>query len=308
MKVLLVGLVKAPQVGRLRDEGREDGHIVQGCYPTDLGLRLKGGQVRATLGGDRPLEDFDIFFLWALARHKHEWYVALEAIKKTKPIVVIDGRCLRASPRHQPTPAWEYRLQVEGGMPFPRSAIISSPRSVDAVASSFEFPVVVKGSQSRQGRGVKLARTKKELMEIVREMGQSYPAAVLREFIPNEGDIRVFTVGYKAIGAMLRRAPEGEFRNNISQGATGYPFDLEAHPEVRELAERLSRSMEIEVAGVDVIIHKETGKAYLLEINPGPEIAGIERYTGLNVAKNLLDYFDARLQEEAKGYPALALA
>jgi glutathione synthase/RimK-type ligase-like ATP-grasp enzyme len=73
------------------------------------------------------------------------------------------------------------------------------------------------------------AENKEELTKIVAELEKTAQAIVIREFIPNDGDVRVFCVGYKVIGAMKRSPKTGEFRSNISLGGTGARFDLEKY-------------------------------------------------------------------------------
>jgi glutathione synthase/RimK-type ligase-like ATP-grasp enzyme len=115
---------------------------------------------------------------------------------------------------------------------------------------------------------------------------------VIREYIPNDGDIRVFCVGYSAIGAMKRTPPKGDFRSNISVGGSGTEYDLSKNPKVKEIAEKFSRVMELEIAGVDVMIHKDIGEPYILEINPGPQFMGLEKYTKTNAALEIIKYFE----------------
>ncbi|BCX15035.1 MAG: hypothetical protein KatS3mg088_718 [Patescibacteria group bacterium] len=60
----------------------------------------------------------------------------------------------------------------------------------------------------------------------------------------------------------MKRMPtrEGEFRSNISQGGKGESFDLEKYPEIKDLAEKAAKVTRTEIAGVDIIINKSTGK------------------------------------------------
>ena len=152
--------------------------------------------------------------------------------------------------------------------------------------------MIIKTAEGRQGKGVFKVDSKVELEKAVEELPQESPAFVVREFIPNDGDIRIFTIGYKAIGAMKRTPREGDFRSNISQGGSGEPYELDKYPEIKELAEKVSKITKTEIAGVDIIIHKETGKPYILEVNPGPQFTGLEKYTGVNAAGEIIKYFE----------------
>ena len=116
-------------------------------------------------------------------------------------------------------------------------------------------------------------------------------SVVVREYIPNDGDIRVFIMGGKAIGALARRPKEGDFRANISQGGSGDVFDLETRPDVREIAEKMAAACGLAIAGVDIMLNKETGAPYVLEVNESPQIEGFEKYTGVNAAKAMIEYF-----------------
>ncbi len=292
MKVLVVGLVGSRQLLRLREEAERRGHQVEGCYTTELVIEAGPGYFRPALR-TRPLEAYQVIFFWALDARKWEWFCAAEHLHRHYGTHVVNRRTVEPGPRFYSTPAHEYKVQVEHGLRFPRSALISSERSLDRVLSQFNFPVIVKGSRSRQGKGVYLAQDVREVRALVREKKRIYPALIIREYIPNDGDIRVFTVGYRAIGAMKRVPPKGDFRSNISQGGKGEPYDLGAHPEVRWMAETASRELRVEVAGVDIMVHSESGLPFLLEVNAGPQIRGIERYTGTNVAGAIIEYFES---------------
>jgi len=132
-----------------------------------------------------------------------------------------------------------------------------------------------------------------ELEKVIKENKEASPAFIIRQFIENDGDVRIFTVGYKAIGAMKRTPKIGDFRSNISQGGAGENFDLSKNQDVKEMAEKISRLTRTEIAGVDIMIEKNTGKPYILEINPGPQFTGFEKYTGTNAASAIIRYFES---------------
>ena len=185
---------------------------------------------------------------------------------------------------------------VDNSLPLPRSAIFYDNKSVASAVEGFDFPLILKTSAGRQGRGVFKVESLDEVERIVKDNEKSSDFFVLREYIPNNGDIRVFTVGYKVIGAMKRTPKEGDFRSNISQGGSGEEYDIYKYPELIEIAERMSEVTQTEIAGVDIIINKETGKPYILEINPGPQFEGLEKYTDVNAAEKIIAYFESKVQ------------
>ena len=61
---------------------------------------------------------------------------------------------------------------------------------------------------------------------------------------------------------------------------------------MKEIAETLSRLNQNQIAGVDIIINQETSEPYILEINAGPQFRGLEEYTNVNAALEIIKYFE----------------
>ena len=151
----------------------------------------------------------------------------------------------------------------------------------------------MKTSTGRQGRGVFKVNSPEEIKIVLKENEEESSAFIVRKYIENDGDIRIFTVGYKSLGAMRRTPKLGDFRSNISQGGEGSSFDLSTRPDIAQMAEKISQLTRTEIAGVDIMIEKNTDKPYLLEINPGPQFTGFEKYTGINAAEAIIEYFES---------------
>lgn len=291
MKILIVGLVKNPQLKRLVVEGKKLGHKIEGCYASELIIQVDEGKFTPSLRG-RDLNS-DLIYLWAVGKRRWEWYSAAYYLNQKRGTIVVNSKTVDPSYKLFLSPAMNYMKQIEENLLFPSSAIVFSSRSVESVIGGFKFPLVLKTSVGRQGKGVFKLNSVKDLKEKIEELKDVSSSFVIREFIPNDGDIRVFTVGYKAIGAMKRTPVEkGEFRSNISLGGKGEKFDLDKFPKVRDIAEKLSEITRTQIAGVDIMIHKETHAPYILEINPGPQFTGFEKYTGINAALEIVKYFE----------------
>lgn len=290
MKILIVGLVKNIQFERLREEGEKRGHSVEGCYVSELIIYCSNEEFSPSLRG-RAL-DYDLIALWSLGQRRWEWYVAASYLFETKNTIIVNSKVVDPTYKLYLSPSMNYYKQFREGISFPKSAVIFSKKSIQKAIDKFDFPLIVKLSQGRQGRGVYMAENVEDLKKIAKGLEEKKKAFIIREFIPNDGDIRIFTVGYRAIGAMKRIPKKGEFRSNISLGGRGEKFDLEKYPKIRKIAETASKITGTEIAGVDIMINKETGKSYILEVNPGPQFMGLEKYTGVNAALEIIKYFE----------------
>ena len=291
MKILIVGLVKNEQLKRLQEEGQKRGHLVEGCYTSELVIQASNQNFKPSLRG-KSLTKYDLIYLWTVGKRRWEWYITANYLNQEHSTKIVNSKIIDPSYLYYLSPASEYLKQTENKIPYPQSAVIFDSQSVNSVISSFNFPLIIKTSTGRQGKGVFKVNSVSELEEIIKQNQETSPSFIIREFIPNNGDIRIFTVGYQAIGAMKRTPKGDDFRSNISQGGAGTKFDLSKNPRVKEIAEKLSRLTKTEIAGVDIMLHQKTKKPYVLEINPGPQFTGFEKYTNGNAALAIIKYFE----------------
>ncbi|MGP8322077.1 MAG: tetrahydromethanopterin:alpha-L-glutamate ligase [Methanosarcinaceae archaeon] len=112
----------------------------------------------------------------------------------------------------------------------------------------------------------------------------------IQEFIKNPGrDIRAFVINGKVIGAIYRKAADGTWLNNLSQGGTAARCVLSQNQE--DICIRAAETIGTVFAGVDIIEEKDDqDSAVILEINGTPSGAGIYEAWGINVAEKIIDY------------------
>lgn len=239
MKILIAGLAKKRQFLRLNEEGVRRGHIVEGCLASDLIINTSEISFEPILQDGRRLQDYNLIYLIVGAR-LWEWYTAAGFVNKKYKTVIVNRKAIDPDYHFFLSPAIDYLRLFENSLPFPKSSILFSSTAVDKVAKEFAFPLILKTSQGHRGEGVYKVENIADLKIKIDEITQNMKSCVIREFIPNDGDIRVFVVGYHAIGGMVRTPKEGEFRSNISQGGAGSVFNLEKNTEIRKLAEKAS--------------------------------------------------------------------
>lgn len=291
MKILVAGLKKNIHLERLQEEGKKRGHLVDGCLTSKLVIYADKNNFKPSLRG-KDIEKYDLIYLM-VSKRRWEWYVTSHYLKETKNTIIVNKKTVDPNYKLYLSPTMNYYKQSKQNLPFPKSASIFSEKSIDSIIEKFQFPLIVKAAKGRQGKGVYKVENKEKLRKLVKKLLKEQVSVIIREYIENDGDVRVFTVGFKAIGAMKRTPTQkGEFRSNISLGGKGEIYDLKEYPKVKELAEKMSELTQTEVAGVDIIINKKTGKPYVLEVNPAPQFMGLEKFTNVNAAKEIIKYFE----------------
>lgn len=172
-------------------------------------------------------------------------------------------------------------------IPIPKTVVIRFEDYIDqAVKAVGGFPVIVKTPYGSYGNGVTIIESKRGLKSTLDwQMNLMY---MIQEFVKySRGkDIRVFVVGGKVVGAMMRKAVKGEFRSNIELGGVGTVVEITE--EERDIALRAVQALDLDYGGVD-IIRSKTGPC-VLEVNSNPGFKELERATGIDIGGALIEY------------------
>lgn len=146
---------------------------------------------------------------------------------------------------------------------------------------------IIKLLEGTQGLGVILAENKKAATSVIEAFNKLKARVMVQEFIKESSgtDIRAFVVDGEVVAAMKRIAPEGEFRSNIHRGATAEKLEL--NEEQERTAIKAAKVLDLQVAGVDMLI-SDRG-SLVIEVNASPGLEGIETYTGVDVAGKIIN-------------------
>src|SRR5690606_25356407 len=109
-------------------------------------------------------------------------------------------------------------------------------------------------------------------------------------------DLRLFVVDGKVVAAIERKAAPDEFRANLNQGET--PSAARITADERRLAIKAAKTMDLAVAGVDII--RSARGPLLLEVNSSPGLEGVETSTGRDVAGMMISAIERRLDWQRK--------
>jgi ribosomal protein S6--L-glutamate ligase len=265
--------------------------------PWELGLAVGAGATRVVAGG-RDARERDA---WLLARAVGErgdaefqctTYRALEALGL--PVVNPVDALLRAEDKV----ATSFLLSRAGVPTPPVRAVQRLPEALAALAEL--GGAVAKPPYGSLGVGVvKLdaggARARARLQRLLQRHGVAYLQAwVGRE--PAE-DLRLFVVGDEVAAAMVRSAPDGDFRTNVGRG--GRSRALRPNADVARIAVSAARALGLAYAGVDVI-ETDDGPT-VLEVNGTPSFRTLSEVTGLDMAEAIVAHAVALIARTRPG-------
>ncbi|MFA4891011.1 MAG: RimK family alpha-L-glutamate ligase [Candidatus Gracilibacteria bacterium] len=179
------------------------------------------------------------------------------------------------------------QLMDHYNIPIPKTIIIRSSKFLDlAVEAVGGVPVILKTPFGSYGAGVTIVESKRGLKSVLDwENTNMY---MIQEFVKySRGkDIRVFVIGGKVVGTMMRSARRGEFRSNIELGGKGSPVEITE--EEKEISLRAVQALDLEYAGVD-LLRSKSGPV-VLEVNSNPGFKALESSTGVDIANSIVEY------------------
>ena len=167
-----------------------------------------------------------------------------------------------------------------------------SDQYFDRVIEELGKSIILKESYGSFGMQVYKLEGKEELRNKIMELGRK--SFVIQEDIKESHgrDIRVNIIGDRIIGAM-ERISEGDFRANITLGATARPIELTK--EQADLSLKAHRTLELDFSGVDLLYDKNRNPI-LCEVNSNVNYISFEKTTGISFGDKILDYIRGRLE------------
>ena len=145
-------------------------------------------------------------------------------------------------------------------IPHPRTRVFYGNYQKSKILDHFQFPFVAKIPRgSALGRGIYLVRNEAELATYNRLTRAAY----IQEYLAVDRTLRVVVVQGRSIHAYWRIARPGEFRANVSQGAT-IRFD-HIPEEAVALALNTARICQLDDVGLDICYGN--GRYLVLEAN-----------------------------------------
>lgn len=134
----------------------------------------------------------------------------------------------------------------------------------------FTWPVIAKATGGTRGNYNYLVKSPEELTELLHSVHRQF---LIQSFIPNDGDYRALVIGSKLRGLIKRVGQEGSHLNNTSKNGSAEWLPIGSVDSYQQIiAIKAARVCKRDVAGVDILVNRETGEPYVLEVNRAPQI------------------------------------
>ncbi len=278
---------------RIIEAGEEKGHKMEFLNIKDCYIKLDGKHPEMHYRGGRILNGFDAiiprirpsltFYGCALTRH----FEAMGVYTQNSASSITQSR----------DKLYALQLLINNGLPIPTTGFANSPLDTDDLIKMVGgAPLIVKLLEGTQGKGVVLAETKKAAESLINAFKSLRANILVQEFIKEADgkDIRCFVVNGKVVESMMRIAAPGEFRANIHMGGSARAIKIT--PEERRIAILAAKTMNLKVAGVDII--RGQNGPLLLEVNSSPGLEGIEGVSNKNIAGMMISAIEKDLKRK----------
>ena len=154
---------------------------------------------------------------------------------------------------------------------------------VQYAADRLGFPIVVKERHGSFGSQVSLSSTSEELTQALDAL-KGIPA-ICQEYISSSAgrDIRLQVIGNDVVAAMERHANGCDFRANITNGGSAFPFEPSAKQ--IKMAINAVNELQLDFAGVDLMFGYNG--PVLCEVNSNAHFVNLSRISGRNIAADI---------------------
>ena len=176
------------------------------------------------------------------------------------------------------------RLRSESFV-VPKYLLGTTMLKFEDIADILGKPFVAKGLESSMGEQISLVETETDLRELCQKYGME-KEWLFEEFITTSygRDMRFYSIRGEVIACMQRKS-QGDFRANVALGANVEAYEITS--EIRQIAKDIYEQTGLDFLGIDLLFGVD--KPYFCEINVMPGIEGIEKATGVNVAKKIME-------------------
>ncbi len=272
-------------VNRLREEGLSRGLELHVYKPEQLDLLCSDDESNVILVDKKRVSLPDVVIprtgaessYLALASLRHLEFQGVALCNSSSSILNVKDKMFMAQKIKQ------------AGLPSPKTIFAKFPLDLEWIADEIGFPLVIKVLSGARGQGIFLCQTMTQLSDMadLLSLYKDGNGFIFQSFVQESYgcDLRVFVVNDRVLGCMKRIA-NGGFKANFSLGGRVENFPVT--DEITDLALRVTRLFELEIAGVDLLFTK-TGFT-VCEANSSPGFKGMEKASQKNIGEAIVAY------------------
>ncbi len=190
---------------------------------------------------------------------------------------------------------YSHQILAQSNLDIPNTLLLKHPINLDFVEKHIGYPAIVKTISGSYGKGVFFVEKKKQLEQLLTMAEITKPSynIVIQEFIKDTWgkDLRVFVVNNKVVGCMMRQSVDDDFRANISRGGEGIPYEV--NDQIEWISSEASKSLNLDIAGVDLLFDGDGYK--ICEVNSNPGFEGMETFTKKNIASDIVQFIKLKV-------------
>lgn len=269
---------------RLLEAAKKAGVTFVPIHHTQVIFQGKNGDFEARFA-NQSLASFDLFYFRSVGNKNESLPLILEYAKKHR-IKVVDEYLWKVGGAMRKRKSTEAMMLLEAGVSYPKTVFVANKQELLSIVSQREKPLIVKSTSGSHGTGTFLIKKNEQLKRVL--LGRERQNFMVQEYIPNDGDYRLFLVGYKVVAGFKRQRKEEKLILNRSIGASQR---LEKIPkDVVEEAEKAAEVLGVQIAGVDLVRDERDGKPVVIEVNQSPEFYVMERRTGKDIAQKIVEF------------------
>ena len=177
---------------------------------------------------------------------------------------------------------------------IPKYVLGTALSDFDLIVKVIGKPFVAKGLESSMGEQISLIESKEDLHKLYVEYGME-KEWLFEEFITTSfgRDMRFYSIRGEVVACMQRKS-QGDFRANVALGASVEAYEITS--EIRQIAKDIYEQTGLDFLGIDLLFGEE--KPYFCEINVMPGLEGIEKASGVNVARKIIETIKSDFENE----------
>jgi len=291
MKIAIIVSDDSWENTEILNEAKNQGWQAEIIYIKDLLIEVTDNQLIITYKDDQDyFFQFDAYLIRGTKGFRQYALPILRYLSKRGKLVISENF---AKGRIISDELDAYERLVDSDIPLIPTYYPINQQTAEKVLDILSPPYVLKDFSSSKGQGVKKFENKKEALAFLKK--KEYRDWIIQKFIDFDHDLRIYVVGYQALGSM-ERIPQNksEFRANISLGAKGAVF--QPSETILKAAEKAARLTENEICGVDFIVKADN--FYLIEVNRNAQFQGFMKATNVNVPKKIVSYIENKFNSK----------